>query len=178
MDTGVIVGIVIGVLIIAAVIFFAFKSRDWTRKSIEEWQSLPKTNAKLTGTIRNRNRSSDHSHGYYYTADILIDGVWQKAKGVDIFYKKKPHQIGEEIVVAYKPIPENKSSEILDSIMDVMTETLLNEDWEERKPRYYFQFEDKQKDADKVKISSDSWILIGFGILVIVVSIICGIRGV
>lgn len=163
MTPGIIVGYILGVLLIIIGIRL-ISNKDWKRKEIKEWEVLPHTTATITGTI-SMGRSSDYE-GYCYEAEILIDGVKYRARSWDRFYQDSTCEDGEELVVAYKPIPDNK---VLDTIMGTMTEALLNEDWNETKPKYYFKIMDDKKYLNEEKGSSQfgNYFFIGFGLVII-----------
>lgn len=179
MDVGVIVSIVFGCLFICGG-FLSMKNRGWRRKNIKEWASCPTTTVRITGTTTKKDhhsRSGNTYDGYYYDGELFIDGEWHRAKSYDTFWEKRSCENGEELIVAYKPIPETNSSKILDSMMGAMTKTLLNEDWEDRKPRYYFKFLDEKKYLNEEKIDFSSWFFVGFGLLIIAIGVYYGIVG-
>ncbi|MBQ9766470.1 MAG: hypothetical protein IJW18_09780 [Lachnospiraceae bacterium] len=166
MTPGVVIAYILGVFFVILGIRMIC-NKDWKRKAISEWSGLPQTTAIITGTI-SMGTSSDYK-GYCYEAEILIDGVKYRARSWDRFHQKRACANGEELVVAYKPIPDNK---LLDTIMDTMTEALLNEDWEESKPRYYFKIMDEKKYLNEEKGLSQfgNYFFIGFGLLIMLIA--------
>ena len=165
MTPGVVVAYIFGIFFIILGIRL-LSNKDWKRKEIKEWEVLPHTTATITGTV-SMGKSSDYE-GYCYEAELLIDGVKYRARSWDRFYRKRACENGEELVVAYRPIPDNK---ILDTIMDTMTEALLNEDWNETKPRYYFKIMNENKYLNEEKGSSQfgNYFFMGFGLLIILI---------
>ena len=128
--------------------------------------SDPKTVAKITGTV---NTGSDKDgKGYCYRAEILIDGAWYKAESWDTFYGKRTCEYDEEVTVAYRPIKENA---MLNTMMRVMVETLMKEDWEQQKPRYYFKFMDARK-YDKEGTGGAALFFVCFGTVIILLGIL------
>jgi len=166
MTPGVVISYILGIFFVILGIRL-IGNKDWKRNEIKEWAVLPHTTATITGTI-SMGKSSDYE-GYCYEAELLIDGVKYKARSWDRFYQKRACENGEELIVAYKPIPDNK---LLDTIMDTMTEALLNKDWDEEKPRYYFKIMDEKKYLNEEKGSSQfgNYFFIGFGFLIILIA--------
>lgn len=143
MGAGEIVGMAFGLFFIGLGLFL-YRMKDDTDKKINEWkQNYPKTTAKITGKVDAGKGNSDYD-GYHYTADLLVDGQWCKGKSWDLFWAKRACETGEEVEVAYKPIPQNKQHQILDSMMSTMLDS-FGQDWETNKPRYYFKIMDTAK---------------------------------
>lgn len=165
MTAGVVVGLVLGGFFIVMGLR-AYKNRNWKKDAIQEWMDKPMTMAKITGTI-SKGKSGENK-GYCYRADILINGEWHKAESWDNFHNKRTCETGEEVTVAYQPIKEN---EVLDSIMNTMTEALMNESWDERKPRYHFKFMDETKYLNEGK-ASGAWFFVGFGLTIILIAML------
>jgi len=165
MSVGAVVAFVLGGMIV----FFggwAFQHRNRKKDEIKEWMSDPQTVARITGTVTKG--SHNDYNGYRYRGEILIDGEWHKAESRDDFYGKRTCEDDEEVTVAYRSIKEN---EVVDGIMEAMVKTLVNEDWEERKPRYHFKFMDAHK-YDKEGTAGTAFFLIGFGTVVILMGIL------
>jgi hypothetical protein len=172
MDIGVIVGFVFGVMFI----FFGFlahKKRNWKKNGIKKWISEPQTLARIIGTVDNHNLDHDASDydGYNYRAEILVDGVWYKAKSWDNFYGKPICKNGDEVMVAYRPIKESSITKTADAIMGAMTKTLLNRNWEEEKPRYWFKFLDKHV-YDNEKQTGSAIFFVCFGLAILLMSVL------
>ena len=164
MNTGAIVAFVLGGMIV----FFgglAFKHRNRKKEEIKEWMSDPQTVARITGTVSKG--SGNEYRGYCYRGEILVDGEWYQAESRDTFFGKRTCENDEEVTVAYRPIKEN---EAVNRIMGAMVKTLMNEDWEERKPRYHFKFMDAHK-YDKEGTVGMALFLIGFGMVIILMGI-------
>lgn len=166
------IGVIVGLILGSAFVFGgirSFQNRDWKRKQIKEWLHYPKTTAKITGTISMGTMSQ--SEGYCYEADLIVDGMLYRGKSYDRFHEKRTCEIGEVVEVAYKPIENNQ---VLDSVMGAMTSTLLNENWEESKPRYYFKFLDETKYLNEENGGSvfSTCFFVGFGLLVILISVL------
>ncbi len=170
MSLGVIVGFGLGLMFIFLGIFF-YKKRNWKCEKIKEWEAEPKAIVKITGTIDANEK--DENHSYRYRGEILIDNVWYVAESWDEFHNKRTCQNGEEIMVAYRPIADN---EVLDSIMSAMVGALMNENWEEKKPRYRFKFVDENKYANEGS-SGGAFFFIGFGLVILLMVILswCGV---
>lgn len=165
MNAGAIVAFVLGGMFV----FWglrSYKNRNWRKDKIKEWLEEPQTVARITGTI-NKGKSGENN-GYCYRAEILIDGIWQKAESWDNFHNKRTCENGEEVTVAYRPIKENK---LLDAMMDTMVEAFTNESWDERKPRYHFKFMDERK-YDNEGTSGSSFFFVGFGLVIILMGVL------
>lgn len=171
MTPGVVVGLVLGIFFVVLG-FYRIKDKGWKRKEIKEWRELPHTMATVTGTI-SMGTNSEYK-GYCYEAEILINGVKYKARSWDSFYQKRMCEDGEELLVAYKPIPENS---LLDGIMGTMTKTLLDKDWDESKPRYYFKIMDEKKYLNEERGSSQygNYFLIIFGLLISLMTVLAAL---
>ena len=143
-------------------------NRDWKKKDIMAWMQYPKSVAKITGTVSSKNSNGTHM-GIHYRADIWIDGQWRRGESIDTFSSKRTCEMGEEIEVAYRPI---QHSEVANKLMGAMVKTILNEDWEKRKPEFHFKILDESKYVNEGKVSGEYWFFIGFGIVIIIISLL------
>ena len=149
-----------------------YVNRDWKKDKIKEWLSEPQTIAKITGTTNKHDRDGNYD-GYYYDAELLIDGKWHRAQSWDTFFKKMACEIGEEVIVAYRPIKDTKMQKIADSIMGVMVDAIMNDDWEEIKPQYHFKFIDEHKyDNEGQGSGTGAIFFIIFGSIVILMGVL------
>ena len=164
MSVGEIISILIGIGFIWLGIWWNGK-KDWKRKEIQNWKKDPRTVARITGTI-DAGEGSDYG-GYYYSAEIFADGKWQKARSQIRFRARRSCEIGEEVEVAYRPV---ENSQVLDHMMGAMTKAIMNEDWEERKPRYHFMIMDEKKYINEGKSDKTAWFFWGFGLLVLLIA--------
>lgn len=143
MTAGEIVSMVFGLFFIGLGLFL-YRVKDETDKKIHEWkQNYPKTTSRITETVHAGKSNSDYE-GYHYTADLIVDGQWCKGRCWDLFWAKTACETGEEVEVAYKPIPQNQRHQILDSMMSTMLDA-FGQDWETNKPRYYFKIMEPAK---------------------------------
>lgn len=180
MRAGHIVGMVLGAFFIWLGIHIS-RRKDDTQEKINEWKrNYPKTTARITGTVTSRDSNGDYD-GYYYSADLLVDGQWYKARSWDRFRAKMTCQIAEEVEVAYRPVPQTQGRQLLDSMMSAMLDT-LGEDWEAEKPRYDFKILDAakyQNEQARHRKNAPAGILIfcGFGGLILLITLLsaCGI---
>ncbi len=140
-----------------------YRKRNWRRDDIKDWLQYPRANAKITRKIR-----TGDSIRYSYEAELHINGQICKAITIDSFEGGAKVEIGEELEVAYRP---KNNSPIAEQIMSGMVKAVMDEDWEKRKPLFYFKIMDAMRYPDE-KVKAECAIFIGFGILVLLIGVL------
>lgn len=150
-------------------VFFIFigwrfcRKRNWRRDAIKEWLQYPRATAKIIRKIR-----SGDSIRYNYEAELYINGQMCKAITIDSFRGGAKVEIGEELEVAYRP---KNNSQVAEQIMSKMVKAVMDEDWEKRKPLFYFKIMDSTRYPEE-KVKVEYVMFIGFGVLVILIGVL------